>query len=510
MNRIVVVSNRVQVPREGVVSAGGLAVALDGLMAKRGGLWFGWSGNVSPDPSRSVSMTTVGAMQYATIDLSPDEHDRYYNEFSNGTLWPLLHSMPGDMGFDRRSAQAYRQVNERMTDALLPLLRPTDLIWIHDYHLMAMPAFLRARGVDAPIGFFLHIPFPSPDMLASVPEAGVLIRDLLSADLLGFQTANDVENFSAAAHRLAGATRLSGGNGLQIGSRRVRLGAFPAEIDAHDFAAMATRAYHNPATERLRRSLNRQCLILGIDRMDPTKGLMNRLAGFRRLLETRPDWRGRVTFLQIAAESRKEVSAYKDLRLAIDREAGAINSEWGEPDWTPLRVVARGGSRETVSGYMREARVGLVTPLRDGMNLVAKEYIAAQDPQDPGVLVLSKFAGAARQLSSALLVNPHDADELAEAMDRALVMPLAERQERWEIAWRAIEGATPALWGRNFLAALTRSSLTSPKGTPEAPSLAPPPAREPITLPALGIGKTTSGQDALTQTSPRGWPTRLS
>ena len=244
--------------------------------------------------------------------------------------------------------------------------------------------------------------------------------------------------------------------------------------------------------------------------MDPTKGLMNRLAGFRRLLETRPDWRGRVTFLQIAAESRKEVSAYKDLRLSIDREAGAINSEWGEPDWTPLRVVARGGSRETVSGYMREARVGLVTPLRDGMNLVAKEYIAAQDPQDPGVLVLSKFAGAARQLSSALLVNPHDADELAEAMDRALVMPLGERQERWQIAWRAIEGATPALWGRNFLAALTRSSLTSPKGMPETTTSLAPPAREPITLPSMGIGKTTNGQDGLTQSSPRNWPTRLS
>jgi trehalose 6-phosphate synthase len=509
MNRIVVVSNRVQVPREGVASAGGLAVALDGLMAKRGGLWFGWSGTVAAEASRSVAMTTIGNMQYATIDLTPEEHDRYYNEFSNGTLWPLLHSMPGDMEFDRRSAQVYRQVNERMTDALLPLLRPTDLIWIHDYHLMAMPAFLRARGVDAPIGFFLHIPFPSPDMLASVPEAGALIRDLLSADLLGFQTANDVENFAAAAHRLAGATRLTGNNGLQIGSRRVRLGAFPAEIEANEFAVMAERSWRSPATERLRRSLHRQCLILGIDRMDPTKGLMNRLAGFRRLLETRPDWRNRVTFLQIAAESRKEVSAYKDLRLSIDREAGAINSEWGEPDWTPLRVVARGGSREMVAGYMREARVGLVTPLRDGMNLVAKEYIAAQDPQDPGVLVLSKFAGAARQLSSALLVNPHDADELAEAMDRALTMPLAERQDRWKNAWAAIEGATPALWGRNFLAALTRSSLTSPKASADLSSLAPP-AREPITVPRMQVAQTLGGQDGLPALSALDRPSRLS
>ena len=481
MNRIVVVSNRVQVLKEGTPSAGGLAVALDDLMARRGGLWFGWSGTVSKDTTHSVAMTQVGPMQYATIDLTAEEHERYYNDFSNGTLWPLLHSMPGDMGFDRRSALAYRQVNQRMTDALVPLLRPTDLIWIHDYHLMAMPAMLRARGVNAPIGFFLHVPFPSPDMLASVPEAGALIRDLLSADLLGFQTSNDVENFAAAAHRLAGATRLASGNGLQLGERRVRLGAFPVEIEAREFAAMAETAWRAPATERLRRSLNGQNLILGVDRMDPTKGLPQRLAGYRRLLETRPDWRSRVTLLQIAAESRKEVMVYRDLRMQVDREAGAINSEWGEPDWTPVRIIARGGARSTVAGYMREARVGLVTPLRDGMNLVAKEYIAAQDPQDPGVLVLSKFAGAARQLGTALLVNPHDADELADAMDRALTMTLSERHERWQTAWRAIESATPACWGRNFLAALTRSSLTSPKGGTEPSPLAPA-AVTPITI----------------------------
>lgn len=504
MNRIVVVSNRVQVPKDGAQSAGGLAVALDGLMAKRGGLWFGWSGKIAPDTPRAVAMATHGNMQYATVDLTQDEHDRYYNEFSNGTLWPLLHSMPGDMNFDRRSAQAYRQVNERMSDALIPLLRPTDLIWIHDYHLMAMPALLRARGVQAPIGFFLHIPFPSPDMLASVPEAGALIRDLLSADLLGFQTANDVENFAAAANRLAGATRLPGATAaLQIGGRRVRLGAFPVEIEAREFAVTAEKAWRTPATERLRRSLSGQRLILGIDRMDPTKGLLQRLAGYRRLLETRPDWRSRVTLLQIAAESRKEVSAYRDLRLSIDREAGAINSEWGEPDWTPLRVLARGGARETVAGYMREARVGLVTPLRDGMNLVAKEYVAAQDPQDPGVLVLSKFAGAARQLGAALLVNPHDADELAEAMDRALTMPLAERQDRWQTNWRGIESATPALWGRSFLAALTRSSQPAMTiGTTEPVSLTPA-ARDPITV----APRTT--QEPVVQ-SRTGYPTRLS
>ena len=473
MNRIVVVSNRVPVPQAGSVQAGGLAVALHDLMQRRGGIWFGWSGVVSDDSPRQVGIVAEGAIQYATVDLTRDEHERYYNDFSNGTLWPLLHSMPEHMLYDRRAASVYRQVNERLSEALLPLLRPDDVIWVHDYHLMAMPAMLRARGVASPIGFFLHIPFPAGDMLASVPEAGALIRDLLAADLLGFQTANDVENFASAAQLLAGAVRVEGG--LHVAGRRVRLGAFPVEIEARAFAAAADEAWRTPATERLRRSLQGQRLVLGVDRMDPTKGLLQRLAGYRRLLETRPDWRRRATLLQIAAESRKEVSAYRDLRLAIDREAGAINSEWGEADWTPLRLLAHGGSRDTMAGFMREAKVGLVTPVRDGMNLVAKEYVAAQDPQDPGVLILSRFAGAARQLTAALLVNPHDPDELADALDVALGMKLAERQERWRALWRVLEGTSAVGWGRGFIAALLRSAaparatrltLVEPSGTP--------------------------------------------
>jgi trehalose 6-phosphate synthase len=493
MNRIVVVSNRVQIPAEGAAKAGGLAVALDGLMTQSGGLWFGWSGEVTEELRRTVAtkcvrMSSGASMQFATIDLTAEEHDRYYNDFSNATLWPLLHSMPEKMRFDRRAAQIYRQTNTRMAEALLPLLRPSDLIWVHDYHLMAMPAVLRARGVIAPIGFFLHVPFPSADLIASVPEAQSLIGDLLAADLIGFQTSNDLENFAAAANRLAGATRLSTG-GLQVAGRRVRLGVFPAEIDAPQFAAMAASAWRSAATERLRRSLAGQSMIIGIDRLDPTKGLLQRLAGYRRLLETRPDWRRQVTLLQIAAESRKEVSAYQDLRQAMDTEAGAINSEWGEPDWTPARIIARAGARSTLAGYMRESRVGLVTPLRDGMNLVAKEYIAAQDPQDPGVLVLSKFAGAARQLTSALLVNPHDPDELADALDTALTMGRAERQERWQAAWDAIVDATPARWGQLFLNALTRASNTSPNAQLLAPML-PQPVMPVLTTerPPPGVG----------------------
>jgi trehalose 6-phosphate synthase len=495
MNRIVVVSNRVQLPAEGAAKPGGLAVALDGLMTHRGGLWFGWSGNVCAELQQSAAITKLdlpggGAMCFATVDLTPDEHDRYYNAFSNTTLWPLLHSMPEHMCFDRRNAVVYRETNARMTDALVPLLRPHDLIWVHDYHLMAMPALLRARGVAAPIGFFLHVPFPSTDLLASVPESAKLVRDLLASDLLGFQTQNDLENFAAAATTLAGATRLSAG-GLQFAGRRVRIGVFPAEIDAQEFAAVAEASWRSAPTERLRRSLQGQKLVLGVDRLDPTKGLLQRLAGYRRFLETRPDWRRRATLLQIAAESRKDVSAYQDLRASLDSEAGAINSAWGEPDWTPLRIIARAEARDTIAGYMREARVGLVTPLRDGMNLVAKEYIAAQDPQNPGVLILSKFAGAARQLDGSILVNPHDPDELADSLDRALSMGLAERQDRWRAGWQAIAQTTPQYWGRSFLSSLIRATHNAPKSVMDVQAV----------VPVLGAGMPIVAAEAVRPTA---------
>ena len=457
MNRLVVVSNRVPLPST-ISQAGGLAVALDGLMEKRGGLWFGWSGQVVPGAcGNSVCVQQEAGVDYATIDLSPEEHERYYNNFSNSVLWPLLHTMPEAMQYDRRDAKAYREVNGRMAATLQPLLRPSDLVWVHDFHLLSLPAALRARGVQNPIGFFLHVPFASADVLAAAPEMGALVRDLLSADLIGFQTDNDLANFAAAADLFGNAVRLSG-NVLSVAGRRVRLGVFPVEIEPHGFAELAERMSQSPEAERLRRSITGQHMILGVERLDPTKGLLQRLVGMRRLLEKHPEWTRRTTLLQIAALSRKEVSTYRALRTALDREAGSLNADLAEPDWLPLRLVSRATDRALVAGYMRIARVGLVTPLRDGMNLVAKEYVAAQDPADPGVLVLSRFAGAAQQLDAALLINPHDADAMGDALNRALAMPLAERRERWESMWDAIADRSPIAWGRAFVAALVRAS----------------------------------------------------
>ncbi len=458
MNRLVVVSNRVPTATAGA-PAGGLAVALDGLMEKRGGLWFGWSGAVAAS-SGGICVRHDGGVDYATIDLTQDEHDRYYNNFANGVLWPLLHTMPELMQFDRRDARVYREVNARMAGALLPLLRPTDLVWVHDYHLLPLAAALRARGVSNPIGFFLHVPFASADVLAAAPEVGALVRDMLAADLLGFQTENDLANFAAAAELFAEARRLPG-NALEVGHRRVRLGVFPVEIDPHGFADLASAMARSPEAMRLRRSLHGQHLILGVERLDPTKGLLQRLGGLRALFEQSPKWLRRATMLQIAATSRKDVASYRALRDSLDREAGKLNADLAEADWQPLRFVSRAVNRALVAGYLRHARVGLVTPLRDGMNLVAKEFVAAQDPTDPGVLVLSRFAGAAQQLTGALTINPHDAHEMADALDRALAMPLAERCERWQACWAAIENRSPLVWGRSFVAALLRATTIS-------------------------------------------------
>ena len=461
MNRVVVVSNRIPDFAAGA-QAGGLAVALGGLLQRRGGLWFGWSGRVAKDGSeRTVEITTRGPIEFATLDLTPQEHQGYYTRFSNSVLWPLLHTMPELMSYNRRDAQVYREVNARFADALVPLLQPTDVIWVHDYHLLPLPALLRARGVHNPIGFFLHIPFAAPDLIASAPDLPGMIKGMLAADLVGFQTEHDVDNFVACAEQLVGAVRLKRG-WLQFGGRRARIDAFPVEIDAREFAEIAATSLRSASSERLRRSLGPQKLVLGVDRLDPTKGLLQRLGALRRLLEKYPEWQRQVTLLQIAAVSRNDVPSYRELRREIDRESGNLNGDFGDPDWVPLRLIAKAGLRDVIAGYMRRAQVGLVTPLRDGMNLVAKEYVAAQDPHDPGVLVLSCFAGAARQMSGAIMVNPHDPDEVADALHLALNMSLAERQARWQAMWRVIEPTTSTGWGRAFLSALIRTVAAPP------------------------------------------------
>jgi len=456
MRRMVVVSNRVSLPEKKTEQAGGLATAVAPLLQAEGGLWFGWSGKVHEEAEdQPLGLTQAGRVRYATFDLSPAEFEGYYNNYANGVLWPLLHGMPEIMKFARADLALFEAVNARFADLLEPVLAPDDLIWVHDYHLFLLPRELRERGVENPLGFFLHIPFPAPDLFALLPNGADLIEAVLAADLIGFQTEADLLNFAAAAETMLGVRRREPTR-LVWSGREVTLGVFPAEIDARAFAERAAAAAASAPVERMRRALAGQNLILGVDRLDPSKGLLQRLAGYRRFLETSPSWGRRVTFLQITPLSREKVASYQALRRELLTAAGQINAELGDPDWTPLRLLTRGESRSTLAGFMRLAQVGLVTPLRDGMNLVAKEFVAAQDPDDPGVLVLSRFAGAARQLDAALLVNPTDPDSIAEAIGRALTMERRERQRRWRVLWDSLVDRTPEEWGRDFLRTLER------------------------------------------------------
>jgi trehalose 6-phosphate synthase len=434
--RLVIVSNRVPPPRARGVQAGGLAVALKDALGRREVLWFGWSGQTSDDPPPPDSVTT-GRRTFVTTDLTPDEERLYYTGYSNGTLWPLLHYRSGIFEFHREQEEAWRAVNARFADLLLPLLRPDDVIWVHDFHLIPLARALRARGCRQRIGFFLHVPFPPPSLFAALPRREAVFQDFAACDLIGMQTEQDAAHLRAAMAEF---------------DLTPVIGAFPVGIDVAGFARDAAAARNKPDVARLHASLAGRQLILGIDRLDYSKGLPHRFRGYAALLRRFPEHRGKVTFMQVAPVSRGDVVQYRNLRRELDELAGRINGEHAEFDWMPLRWLTRPLPRAQLAGFLRVARVGLVTPLRDGMNLVAKEYVAAQDPESPGVLVLSRFAGAAAEMAGALLVNPHDPEDITDALDRAITMPVEERRERWTQDYAALSKPAGGNWAQAFLA----------------------------------------------------------
>ena len=444
MSRLVIVSNRVPVPRGRNQSAGGLAVALHDAVHRRECLWFGWSGNVvTADKPAEPRITQTGRTTFATLDLAESDYRGYYNGFANGMLWPLLHSRVGLSEFRRNDLKAYNAVNTAFARALAPLLRPGDLIWVHDYHLFPLGQALRDRGVTVPIGFFLHVPFPPPALFDCLPQADTLLRTMSAYDVVGVQVPEDAENLNAMFKRL---------------DIPVRASAFPVGIDPEAMSKAAARAESGSEVIRLADSLADRALIIGVDRMDYSKGLAHRFRGFAQLLRRFPDHRNHVRYLQIAPVSRGDVAQYRALRRELDELVGSIDGEYADFDRTPLRYLTRSVGRATLAGFYRLADVGLVTPLRDGMNLVAKEYVAAQKPDDPGVLVLSRFAGAARELDGAILVNPYDPDEIAEALNDALTMALGDRQERWRTMRDAVWRNTAAAWAQRFLAELEKTA----------------------------------------------------
>jgi trehalose 6-phosphate synthase len=461
VSRLVVVSNRVAVPGEN--RAGGLAVALQAALEENGGLWFGWSGKTVRDDSGALHEQTAGDIRFVTMDLSKRDHDAYYNGFANRTLWPLLHFRLDLVDYSRETREGYRRVNALFAEKLAPLLRDSDMLWIHDYHLIPLAALLRERGVGCRMGFFLHVPMPSPDLMAAMPDHARLFSTLYAYDLVGFQTQRDVERFQDYV-RLFGGGRVLGEGVLEApGGRRLRAAAFPISIDTAHIASQSAAAISKPAVRDLRRSLEPRLLAIGVDRLDYSKGLPERFHGFERYLERHAGERGSLTYLQIAPVSRGDVNEYRLLRNQLEQIAGHINGNHAMPDWTPLRYVNRNFAHATLTGFYRLARLGLVTPLRDGMNLVAKEFVAAQDPEDPGVLVLSLLAGAAQEMKEALLVNPHDLDGVADAIATAANMPRAQRIERWRAMMDRLVEHDIHAWRRAYLAVLAGEGVRAPQ-----------------------------------------------
>ncbi|WP_105383595.1 alpha,alpha-trehalose-phosphate synthase (UDP-forming) [Neorhizobium alkalisoli] len=433
MSRLVVVSNRVTVPeKSGAAPAGGLAVALQAALAERGGIWMGWSGKSSggKEPA-ALHLQTHGNITYALTDLTKTDVEEYYHGFANRVLWPICHYRLDLAEYGRKEMAGYFRVNRFFAHRLAPLIKEDDVIWVHDYHLIPLASELRQMGFKNKIGFFLHIPWPPADVLFSMPVHEQIMRGLSQYDLVGFQTDFDLDNFGGGLVREGIGERLSEGKFSTYG-RTFKGGAYSISIETAAFAEFARKAASNAIVRKARQSVEGRDLIIGVDRLDYSKGITQRIDAFEQFITINPAYQNKVTYLQITPKSRSEVPEYEQMQRTVAEQAGRVNGAIGTVDWVPIRYVNRSVARPVLAGLYRLARIGLVTPLRDGMNLVAKEYVAAQDPEDPGVLVLSRFAGAARELTGALLVNPYDIEGTAHAIARGLTMSLEERKQRWE------------------------------------------------------------------------------
>lgn len=456
MSRLIVVSNRVNPPDDpGIASAGGLAMALAAALRDGKGVWFGWSGSTTETFTGEPSVRKIGGVDVALIDLEEQDVVEYYDGYANKTLWPLLHYRMDLAAYERSFNEGYLRVNERFAETLVPLIRPDDIIWVQDYHLIPLASELRRRGVKNRIGFFLHTPWPARRVFNTLPRHKELVETFFAYDLIGFHTRDYLEAFGDyVVHELDGHME---GDTAHAFQRKVQLGVFPIGIDVDDFLkslqSESSRGYHaRAAASKLGRKM-----LLGVDRLDYSKGLEERFLGYERFLADNPERAEQVFLLQIATPSRTGVEAYQDLRARLDTITGRVNGQHATVDWVPLRYVNHPYRRDELSGLYRAAEVGIVTPLRDGMNLVAKEYVASQDEADPGVLILSEFAGAAEQMKDAIVVNPRSQEDLSDAIRRALDMPLKERQRRWRSLMDGVARDNVTTWRDTFVAALSAS-----------------------------------------------------
>jgi trehalose 6-phosphate synthase len=462
MSRLVAVSNRISVPKRGA-APGGLAVGLLAAMQARRGMWFGWDGETAETASPEPQIVRKEGVTFASIDFDQAEYQDFYLGFCNATLWPLFHYFIDGFKYNDTQYEAYQRMNQRYARELMPLLEPDDLLWVHDYHLFPLAQRLREAGAKQPMGLFLHIPFPNVEVLRVLPVYAELLQAMLAYDVLGFQTDADRDAFLGAVASVWGQQALTAGNTVTLGGRRVVTGVYPIGVDVGAIQREAIDSQNSDSVKRMIAGLLGRRLMIGVDRLDYSKGLVERFKAYERFLETHPENQNRVSFLQIAPLSRADVRAYAEIRRELEQTTGRTNGRFADTDWTPIRYLNRNFPHDVLMGFMRAALIGIVTPVRDGMNLVAKEFVAAQDPADPGVLILSTMAGAARELTSALMVNPYDSRGMAHAIQQAFNMPLSERRDRHQAMIEVLERNSISAWHSSFVDTLESVGGNAPQ-----------------------------------------------
>jgi len=452
--RLIIVSNRVAIPRRSGAAAGGLAVGVLGALREQGGMWFGWSGRLTDRSDAEPEITRKGNIDYVTIALNEKDFESYYNGYSNKVLWPVCHYLLDFIRYHTDDFEGYRRVNRVFARKLASLLRPDDIVWVHDYHLIPLAAELRSAGLENPIGFFLHVPFPSFEAFRAIPGHAFLLRALTAYDVVGFQTPSDLKAFRTCIEEPIVDATFTSDNRIRVGDGELIADAFPIGVDVEEIQALSVAAQSMKTVQRMASSLEGRQLLIGVDRLDYSKGLKQRLLAYERLLERYPNAQRSVTLMQIAPPTRTGVRTYDDIRSELEQTSGRINGRFAESDWVPIRYLNKGVDRKPLMGFFRNADVGLVTPVRDGMNLVAKEYVAAQDPDDPGMLVLSSLAGAAHELTDAVIVNPYDCDNVADGIAAAVSMPREERRARHASMIDVLRKNDITSWRRRFVDAL--------------------------------------------------------
>jgi trehalose 6-phosphate synthase/phosphatase len=472
--RVLIVSNRLPITTEVsgdaiafVPAAGGLATGLRGCHERSKGLWIGWPGTAStlPETQQNELTRQLGEQGVVPVYLTEEELREYYEDFSNGVLWPLFHYLLDRLPLGPTSWNTYQRVNERFADQAARHYRDGDLIWIHDYQLLLVPGLLRQRLPHARIGFFLHIPFPAADVFRILPWRKPILESLLGADLVGFHTYSYAQHFSAAVAELSGIEPED--DGVWLEDRHVRFGVFPMGIDAEGFRRLAASADVEAAVAELKTQAGGRTILLGVDRLDYTKGIQRRLLAFETLLRDDPTIRDHVRLIQIAVPSRETVTSYQEFRHEVEELIGRINGEYGTLNSVPIHYLYQSVSAERLTALYRAADVMLVTPIRDGMNLVAKEYVASQ-VDDDGVLVLSEFAGAAEELQEAVIVNAYDVEAVTEGIRRALAMDPDERRTRMHAMRRRVAAYDVHRWANHFVRTLAEDVPVDRRATPDS------------------------------------------